>query len=1331
MLRTKKRWQQLLSAATLIGLGCVGTQAGTAFYDFNTDPSAELQFVGSLGAGSFWRDTGGVDNSGYVALFDAVGSQHASVLIPDFDKGLVVKGFTFEVDLRVGNATGNGGRPADGFSISYARATDPVVLDLAQEPPVDNLNNFDLAGAPENGTKTGLAISFDTWSGNTQPDGGADLEGVMIKVDGKVLTINGARGVAMATRNGSCTDPTSMQTGPYDAAADAAGSGGSPDGLCWAHLKVELDEAGAVTVTWKGTVIVDHVQTGFAPSAGRIVFAGRTGGANENTHIDNLRITTIPSSTAVIGPPNGTPSGFTQLVGDSGASVFDATAAGAIVAFKLDGNTIALTSSSKDASGSTTLVFNDPTKPIVPGSTHSVSLSIKDVQGTIISKDFSFTGIAYTSLDPAWLATGVDKTKPGFTLRFAQADLVNRAGTAIASDVNTGTTIAAAERILHGDLGPNTGDLTLYTGPGGTYAEANVINYNAFTGNTGFYADDGTVAGGTASPNLPGLPGTGAREAGNDDCAMEIVTYIEFPKQGSYRLIFNSDDGFRTTVFANPLEQLNSPIVSVADVGRGAADSIDWVYVGTPGIYGFRTIWIEGGGGANLEWAAINADGVRALINDSTTPGALKAYRVNAGAEPAAVSFVDPPRATGRAVLPAEPIVVEITDGATAVSAIKLTLNGTEVTPVITKTGKVSSVKYTPVPILPQGNNTLVVSFKDGANTYSGTNTFSAVGGVTVPASMALNAADVDKTKEGFIIKTWQVAMTNNGATSYNGTPNTVWAGEAFAHSFWGWPNRADLTSFTGPGGSYVETAVINYNGPAGGNAGIMLDDVAMPGINGNPDLPDAGIDDYALEIRTVLDLQPGVYNMGVNSDDGFRLMVGDGKEAFTFPVVAGQYNTTYFGDAGRGADDWGYTRFSVRITKAGLYPFRLLFEEGTGGNNVEWFVLDKPWSPISVDKTLVNDTANGGIKAYQYPITSTGPTYVKSFSPARSSWDSAASKGHAGPDATVGAVLVDGSTPVDTATVKLKVNGAAVTPTVTKTGGQTTIAYKPAGGFAAGSTNTVDLSFTDRTVSWWFIVGLPATPTFWIEAADYDFNGGQTKPEASVMPYAGGAYAGLAGVAGTDYDGPFDSDNPYYRYPNTQRVPMSIASDFDRGGGEVVVDYRIGWMGGNHWFNYTRTFPAGKYNVYAALSHGDAVGSATRIGGALEEVTGGVATVLGAFDAPTTGAWGNSALVPLKDAATTNTLVALDLSGTKTLRYHDRNGDWEYMLFVPAQAAGAQFSSIKKNADGTMTVTWTGGGTLQVSPTLIAPTWQDVTGATSPYTFTPTAAQLFGRIRQ
>jgi hypothetical protein len=1122
-----------------------------------------------------------------------------------------------------------------------------------------------------------------------------------------------------------------------------------------------LDTNSQLTVTWKGAILLDHAQVNFSPGPGRIVFGGRTGGANENTHIDNLAIVTIPANFIVPGQPVATPTGFTWTVTDSGTAMFDGTAAGAFPTLKLNGTAIVPTSTSK-ANGVTTVLYDNPAHVLgAPGSNNTLEFVLKSSQGTTVSGTKSFATPAYVNV-PTSMAVTPDTTKPGFTLKIWQVDYTDALGTAHISEFATTTAgycVAAAERTLHGDLGANTADLSTYTGTGGTHYEPNVINYNgAASGNLGDFADDGTVANGSPSPNLPGLPGSATREGGLDDVAMSIVTYIQFPAAGSYQFIFNSDDGFRMTTAGNPLEVLNAPIVVQADVARGAADSTGWVYIPAAGAYPFRTVYFQGGGGVNLEWAYYMG-ATKVLVNDSTTTGALKAYAAATSPLPAAVSFIDPPVGTGRAPTPDNPIRVDITQGANTVSGVKLVVNGTDVTSKATITaGAVTKVVYQPNPILPV-NNTVVISFMDGTNTYIGTNTFVCGGGVEVPASMALNSADVDKTKPGFLIHTYQIGVTNTLASPGPLDPGTsTLMGEYYVHQLWGWPNVANLTAFTGPGSSYVETDSINYNGGAvdstttptmlnGGNIGNYLDDGTIDGLPPSPNMPgivfnmglqDYGTDNYGLEIRTVLDLQPGFYQMGVNSDDGFRLIVGDGKEAFTFPVTAGEYN------GGRGADNWGFTRFTVHITQAGLYPFRLVYYEGGGGNNVEWFQLSNPafdgatsqWFPDQEGKTLINDTTDNAnaIKAYQYPINSTGPTYVKSFAPGRSSWDPAGSTGRAGQDATVTAVLVDGSTPVVTTNVTMSINGTAVTPNANKVSGTTTVTYKPAANFALGSTNNVVLGFLDRTVAWTFIVGLPATPTFWIEAADFDYNGGQTQAAASVMPYSGGAYAGLGAVAGTDYNGPNDGDNPYYRYPNTLKVPVSIATDFDRGGGEVVVDYRLGWMGSGKWFNYTRTFPAGNYNVYATMSSG---GATDIVGGNLVDVTGGGSTVLGAFSKMVIagGGWGNNTLVPMKDAATTNTVVSLALSGTKTLRFNDVNGDFDDLLFAPAVAPGPQFTGITVDASGNVTITWTGGGTLQMTTSLTAPvTWTDITPAASPYTVTAASLPgktVFARIKQ
>jgi hypothetical protein len=57
------------------------------------------------------------------------------------------------------------------------------------------------------------------------------------------------------------------------------------------------------------------------------------------------------------------------------------------------------------------------------------------------------------------------------------------------------------------------------------------------------------------------------------------------------------------------------------------------------------------------------------------------------------------------------------------------------------------------------------------------------------------------------------------------------------------------------------------------------------------------------------------------------------------------------------------------------------------------------------------------------------------------------------------------------------------------------------------------------------------------------------------------------------------------------------------------------------------------------------------------------------------------------------------------------------------------EITGISMNANGSITIQWTGGGTLQAAPALTGP-WQNVS-ATSPYTFTPNPANpvLFGRV--
>jgi len=75
-----------------------------------------------------------------------------------------------------------------------------------------------------------------------------------------------------------------------------------------------------------------------------------------------------------------------------------------------------------------------------------------------------------------------------------------------------------------------------------------------------------------------------------------------------------------------------------------------------------------------------------------------------------------------------------------------------------------------------------------------------------------------------------------------------------------------------------------------------------------------------------------------------------------------------------------------------------------------------------------------------------------------------------------------------------------------------------------------------------------------------------------------------------------------------------------------------------------------------------------------------------------------------------------------------------EVALIGTASGAGGgdtpRFTGIKANADGTITINWTGGGTLQSATSLSGP-WTDVAGATSPLTVPANQAAQFARIRK
>ena len=141
----------------------------------------------------------------------------------------------------------------------------------------------------------------------------------------------------------------------------------------------------------------------------------------------------------------------------------------------------------------------------------------------------------------------------------------------------------------------------------------------------------------------------------------------------------------------------------------------------------------------------------------------------------------------------------------------------------------------------------------------------------------------------------------------------------------------------------------------------------------------------------------------------------------------------------------------------------------------IEWFTVGADGTRV-----LVNDLANGGIKAYRARIGGTPPA-VKSVSP------STVPRQVEQSSSSVSVVLVDGSTnKIDDASIVLQLDGQTVTPTKTRQGSTITLTYVPTTLQVSGDRHTASLTFKDsagspRTEQWAFYnlqnLILPASP--------------------------------------------------------------------------------------------------------------------------------------------------------------------------------------------------------------------------------------------------------------
>jgi hypothetical protein len=203
-------------------------------------------------------------------------------------------------------------------------------------------------------------------------------------------------------------------------------------------------------------------------------------------------------------------------------------------------------------------------------------------------------------------------------------------------------------------------------------------------------------------------------------------------------------------------------------------------------------------------------------------------------------------------------------------------------------------------------------------------------------------------------------------------------------------------------------------------------------------------------------------------------------------------------------------------------------------------------------------------------------------------------------------------------------------------------------------------------------------------EAEDYDFDPADSPvPNGSGLRYinnpvptsssAANSYFGQQGDIGIDFSSVFQNITGTYPYRSLDAVSTEVTSDTARQKyltaqlqnlDPTIADYDVNFF--TNWIDYTRTFPAGKFYLYARLAAGNGAFTMT-----CAQVTSGAGTtlqtsnVLGSFTGSGTS-FATWQYVPLVNPGT-GVPVVLSLGGVETLQMiGDANENANFFTLVP-----------------------------------------------------------------
>ncbi len=326
----------------------------------------------------------------------------------------------------------------------------------------------------------------------------------------------------------------------------------------------------------------------------------------------------------------------------------------------------------------------------------------------------------------------------------------------------------------------------------------------------------------------------------------------------------------------------------------------------------------------------------------------------------------------------------------------------------------------------------------------------------------------------------------------------------------------------------------------------------------------------------------------------------------------------------------------------------------------------------------------------------------------------------------------------INTNHIRLTLNGLDVSSNLTETGTASSWSVSYPGLKTNAAYNAViqvtDANGNAQTATVTFDTFKPAL--VW-EGEDWDFSAGQfiDNPVLASSPQAN-SYFGQTGVQGVDENTYNDagatlaSGGTQLLYRQSDAIGTGLAQDVPRqnfitaeSSDPGIQDYMLGWFNPGEWVNYTRTFPAGTYNIYVRAGYGGG-GSSSLF---LDQVVSGQGTTaqglkhVGNFTLPSNG-WTTYSYAPCMDAF--GNLAQVTLNGEATFRLTAGSANVNFFMLVPARTDLPRLANVYPDGSTLLQGTNQLSFTVQAatSPaTAISPSGISVTlnGASVPLTFT------------